>query len=148
MAHVRDAFLASHPEASHYVNFADFHFYRLEPITLRYVGGFGRMSFVNVAEYFAAEPDPLRDAASGILAHMNEDHADAVLAYAHAFATIPSATSAVMTAVDRYGFELQASTPDGPKVARIAFDAPVSTSNEVRKAMVALVARARALGTP
>ncbi len=56
MADVRDAFLALHPEASHYVDFADFHFFRLEPIALRYVGGFGRMSFVNVAEYFTAEP--------------------------------------------------------------------------------------------
>lgn len=145
---VRSAFLATHPEASHYVDFADFRFFRLDPITLRYVGGFGRMSFVAVADYVSAEPDPLRDTASDILAHMNDDHADAVLAYAHAFAGIRAATSATMTSVDRYGFDLAIATPDGPQAARVAFDAPVTTTQEVRKAMVALVMRARAVDVP
>ncbi|AKF02958.1 HugZ family protein [Sandaracinus amylolyticus] len=145
-AAARAAFLAIQPEAASYVDFGDFAFYRLDPIALRYVGGFGRMSWVSAEDYAAAEPDPLADAAAGILEHMNDDHADAVLAYARALAGIAEASAATMTAVDRYGFELAAITPAGPKAARIAFDAPVATSNEVRKAMVALVARARAAG--
>jgi heme iron utilization protein len=139
----RATFLATHPDASYYVGFTDFAFYRLEPEALRYVGGFGRMSWVTAAEYAAAEPDPLAESAAGILEHMNDDHGDAVLAYARALVGITGATAATMTAVDRYGFELAAATPEGPKAARLAFDAPVSTSDEVRKAMVALVARAR-----
>lgn len=141
---VRATFLAAQPDASYYVDFSDFGFFRLEPLALRYVGGFGRMSWVSAADYASAEPDPLAAAAAGILEHMNGDHADAVLAYARVLATIPSATAATMTAVDRYGFELAATTPEGPKAARIAFDAPVTTSNDVRKAMVDLVRRARA----
>lgn len=143
-AEVRATFLATQPDASYYVDFSDFAFYRLEPLALRYVGGFGRMSWVTAADYMAAEPDPLAPAAAGILAHMNDDHADAVLAYARMLSELPSATAATMTAVDRYGFELAATTPDGPKAARIAFDEPAVTTDQVRKAMVALVARARA----
>ncbi|MDQ3031990.1 MAG: DUF2470 domain-containing protein [Myxococcota bacterium] len=146
LAEVRATFLAAQPDASYYVDFSDFAFYRLDPIALRYVGGFGRMSWVTADEYRAAEPDPLAPAAAGILTHMNDDHADAVLAYARVLASLPSATAATMTAVDRYGFELAATTPDGPKAARIAFDAPATTSDEVRKAMVALVKRARTDG--
>lgn len=141
---VREAFLAQQPAASYYVDFKDFAFYRLEPTALRYVGGFGRMSWVTADDYRAAEPDPLAPAAAGILTHMNDDHADAVLAYAKALAGIAEATSATLTAVDRYGFELAAITPKGPRATRLAFDEPVATSDEVRRAMVALVKRARA----
>ena len=52
----RRVFLAAQPDASYYVDFKDFAFYRLEPLALRYVGGFGRMSWVTAADYRAAEP--------------------------------------------------------------------------------------------
>jgi heme iron utilization protein len=142
----RAAFLAHQPDASYYVDFKDFAFYRLEPIALRYVGGFGRMSWVSAEDYLAAEPDPLAGAAAGILSHMNEDHADAMLAYARALAKIPEATAATMTAVDRYGFEMAVTTPAGPRAARLGFEAPLSTTDEVRRAMVAMVKAARAAG--
>ena len=142
-AHARTAFLARHPGAEVYVDFRDFHFWRLAVREVRYIGGFGRMSWVDGAESLAAEPDPLAEAAEGILAHMNEDHADANLAYARAFTRAEDATAARMTAVDRYGFDLMVDTPGRSRPARIAFDEPVTTPDEVRRAVVALVKRAR-----
>jgi putative heme iron utilization protein len=53
-AAVRETFLAQRPSAAAYAGFSDFSFYRLEPVALRYVGGFGRMSWV--------DPDAYRDA--------------------------------------------------------------------------------------
>jgi heme iron utilization protein len=147
-ASVRAAFLAKQPSASYYVDFEDFAFYRLEPEALRYVGGFGRMSWVTPDDYRSAEPDPLRAAAPGILSHMNEDHAEASLAYARVLAGVTSATAATMTAVDRYGFDLAVTTPEGPRATRVAFDDPVATSDEVRRAMVELVKRARGGAAP
>lgn len=141
---VRDVFLAAHPEASGYASFKDFAFYRLEPAVLRYVGGFGRMSWVSAADYRAAEPDPLAALAVGILAHMNGDHGDALLAYARGLARIRDAQEATMTAVDRYGFDLAVKTPSEETTARVGFAAPATTSEEVRRAMVALVKAARA----
>jgi heme iron utilization protein len=142
-AGARVSFLAAHADAATYVDFADFGFYRLDPIALRYVGGFGRMSWVTALDYLAAESDPLVGMAEGVLTHMNDDHGDSVLAYARVLAGIANATSATMTAVDRYGFDLAIATPDGPKTARLAFEAPVTTSDEVRKAMISLVRSAR-----
>jgi putative heme iron utilization protein len=147
VAGAREAFLASQPSASYYVDFKDFAFYRLEPEALRYVGGFGRMSWVTPDDYRAAEPDPLRAAAPGVLAHMNADHGEACLAYARVLAKIPEATSASMTAVDRYGFDLAVMTPSGPRATRLGFDEAVGTSDEVRRAMVVLVKRAREQAT-
>jgi putative heme iron utilization protein len=54
IASARATFLAAHPEASTYVDFADFAFYRLEPASLRYVGGFGRMTWIDGAAYRSA----------------------------------------------------------------------------------------------
>lgn len=47
------AFLEAHPEAKIYIDFKDFRPYRLRPEALRYVGGFGRMSWVDAGAYRA-----------------------------------------------------------------------------------------------
>jgi putative heme iron utilization protein len=145
----RQAFLALHPRAAGYVDYSDFAFYRLGVEAIRYIGGFGRMSWVGVDAYCAAEPDPLVDASASIRAHMNGDHADALVACARSLSSIAGAIEATMTAVDRYGFEMRVETSGAPCAARIAFDAPAVTSEQVRREIVALVKRARAeLGRP
>ena len=143
-ARERAAFLAVHPTAEYYADFTDFDFYRLRLESLRYIGGYGRMSWVDAAAFLAAEPDPLAAAASGILSHMNQDHATALLAYAHAFTSAPDATSAVMTALDRYGFEMTVHTPRGVGPARLPFEPVLAHADEARKALVALLRRAEA----
>lgn len=141
-AECRRIYLAAHPDAARYEGFGDFSYYRLEPTSLRYIAGFGRMSWIDAEAYRRAAPDPLAEAAAPILGHMNDDHADAVLAYARALAGIADATSARMTGVDRYGFELLAETPAGARPARVTFEAEVTTRDEARKALVALAQRA------
>jgi putative heme iron utilization protein len=143
-AGVRDAFLRQQPSAAYYVDFDDFGFYRIEPTALRYVGGFGRMSWVTADAYRAAEPDPLARAASGIVKHMNEQHAEALLACTRALAGVADAAGVTMTAVDRYGFEIAAATSNGPRAVRIAFDVAVTTADDVGRSMVLLARRARA----
>jgi heme iron utilization protein len=110
---------------------------------VRYIGGFGRMSWVEAADFRAAEPDPLAIHAESILEHMNADHADANLAYARAFTRAGDATAARMTAVDRHGFDLMVDTPAGAKPARIAFEKDVTTPQAARAALVALVKQAK-----
>lgn len=46
-ATVRQAFLARHPEARTYVDFPDFRFFAVQVERVRYVGGFGRMSWID-----------------------------------------------------------------------------------------------------
>ncbi len=137
-------FCDRHPGARTYARFADFGFWRLSVSMVRYVGGFGRMSFIDAEAFARAEPDPLAPAAHGILVHMNDDHADACLAYARALAAIDGASEAVMIGVDRYGFDLRVTTSEGPRDARLAFPTPVSTPNDVRKTLVEMVRAARA----
>jgi putative heme iron utilization protein len=56
-----------------------------------------------------AAPDPLGEAATGILAHMNADHVDGMILLAGTHAGIEG-TEAAMTSVDRLGFSLRLKT--------------------------------------
>ena len=73
----RAAFLAAHPNPAYYADFRDFAFWKLRVDPVRYIGGYGRMSWISQADWQAAEPDPLGPSAAGTIAHMNADHADA-----------------------------------------------------------------------
>ncbi|MCB9596392.1 MAG: HugZ family protein [Sandaracinaceae bacterium] len=140
----REAFLGAHPDAAFYERFTDFGFFRLRVDAVRYIGGFGRMSWVSVDAWRAAAPDPMAPHAADIIAHMNDDHADALVAYARAFTRATDAEEVVMTGVDRYGFEMSVRTESGPRPARLAFEAPIATPTEARQALVRLVKDARA----
>ena len=61
----RERYLAANPTAAYYIDFGDFTFYRLDVESIRYVGGYGRMSWVDAAGYAVAEPDPLAGARPG-----------------------------------------------------------------------------------
>ena len=141
---VRAAYLERHPNAGYYIDFKDFRMWRLEVFALRYIGGYGRMSWVPVQAWLAAEPDPLAPFADGIIAHMNDDHADAMPLYCRAFSRAQDIEVATMTSIDRYGFEMSAQTQGGPRPIRLAFPEPISTRDEARKALVSLLQEARA----
>ncbi len=140
---VAASFLERHRDARYYADFTDFAYWRLRVSGVRYIGGFGRMSWVEPEAWSAATADPLMSAAKGIIDHMNDDHADALRLYSEAFSRSGPVPEAVMTEVDRYGFEMSVTTAQGPRPVRIAFDEPVETAGEVRAAMVAMVQRAR-----
>ncbi len=46
----REAYLASHPEAEAYLGMADFSFFRLRTERARYIGGFGRMGWLDAED--------------------------------------------------------------------------------------------------
>jgi putative heme iron utilization protein len=139
----RAAFLAAHPNSAYYADFRDFAFWTLGVTAIRYIGGYGRMSWVTEADWQAAEPDPLGPAAADAIAHMNADHADAMVLCCKAFSKATDITTARMTGLDRYGFEMSVQTPEGPRPVRLAFAAPVTTPEQVRAALVAMVQDAR-----
>lgn len=140
---VRDGYLARHPRAAYWVNFEDFSFWRLEVRDVYFVGGFAAMDWVTAEHYREARPDPLADAAGGILDHMNHDHADALIAYARHFAGEP-ADEATMVAVDRLGFRLRLRSGGRLHGVRIAFPREVRSAGESRAVLIEMLAQARA----
>ena len=100
------------------------------------------MGWVEKDEFAQADPDPLAEAASGILAHMNADHAEALVLIARNVKGI-EAEEAKMTAVDRLGFHVRLKTPKRMRSVRIGFPAEVRSSKDCRKALVGMVKEAR-----
>ncbi len=80
----RRRYLARHPEAEQFAGFKDFSFYRMEISRIHLVAGFGRIVDLKPQDVLTdvSEADALRDAEAGAVAHMNEDHADALRLYA------------------------------------------------------------------
>ena len=138
----QELYLKAHPNSHYWVDFTDFAFYRLDPIDIYYVGGFGVMGWVTAPDYTAASPDPLANAAQGILDHMNADHADALVLLTKVHAKL-EAEAATMTSVDRLGFHVRVQTAAGIKGARIPFLREVANPNDTRTVLVEMVKQAR-----
>jgi len=51
IADAREKYLARQEDSRYWVDFADFSFFRLEPMDVYYVGGFGVMGWVEARDY-------------------------------------------------------------------------------------------------
>jgi hypothetical protein len=138
----RKLYLARYENSKHWVDYEDFSFYRMEIVDVYYVGGFGVMGWITASDYRQARPDPLADAAAGILQHMNADHKDALILLARVLAGIES-QEAAMTSIDRLGFHMRLKTQDGMRGARIAFPRELSNPLDTRSVLVEMVQQAR-----
>src|ERR1700733_4214683 len=142
VADARKLYLERYANSKYWVDFEDFAFFRMDPLDVYYVGGFGVMGWVPASDYTQAQPDPLADAAAGIIEHMNADHKDALIVLAKVFGGI-ECQEAAMTAVDRLGFHVRLKTADGMKGTRIAFLREVRDPGQARKVLVEMVQQAR-----
>jgi len=138
VSEARAIYLSRYENSRSWVDFKDFGFYRLQPLDIYYVGGFGVMGWVSVEDYLSAKVDPLAEATPRILGHMNSDHVPAMILLARVHAGL-TATEATMTAVDRFGFHLRLKTEEGMKGTRINFLREVQSADETRKVLVEMV---------
>jgi putative heme iron utilization protein len=138
----RELYLARHENSRNWVDFKDFGFFRLEPLDIYYVGGFGVMGWVTAKDYASADIDPLTAAGPGIIAHMNADHVASMTLLAKAHGGFEAETTS-MTSVDRLGFYLRMKTADGMRGMRINFVREVHDAGEARTALVEMVRAAQ-----
>jgi putative heme iron utilization protein len=80
-----------------------------------------------------------------ICAHMNDDHAEAVLMYAQVFGQV-AATTAKMVAIDPLGMDMTADVDGMPTAVRIAFDHELTDSEDAHQTLIGMVRRARQPG--
>lgn len=88
--------------------------------------------------------DPVSEGAERAIAHLNDDHADALLDMARALGGCPEATAARCVDADRAGLDLIARTAAGEVGVRVAYDEPIDAPEGLRKATVKLAQRASA----
>jgi heme iron utilization protein len=96
-------------------------------------------------EHIPQNPDdPVSREAGGAIAHLNADHADALLDMARALGGCEEATRVRCLDADRTALTLEATTPSGREIIRVPYDEPIETVEGLRKATVKLAHRARA----
>jgi len=131
-------YLRYFPQAKGYFAMHDFNFYRIEPVKIRWIGGFGRIFWVD-PEAWLAVPGALAEAESSILAHMNAAHADTLRAYCrHVHGA--QVAAAEMSGIDPDGFDVRADE----RVLRFDFAQPVTDAQMARAALVEMAQQCRA----
>lgn len=137
----RRRYLARQPESEMFAGFTDFAFYRIDIDSAHLVAGFGRIIDLKPADILVdlSGADDLIAAEAGAVAHMNEDHADAVRLYA---TRLLGAADGDWTCVgfDPEGMELQ----NGRTALRLPFPQRVAGSGPLRAVLKDLAQAARA----
>ena len=131
-------FVSHHPASALYAGFRDFRLFRVAVERGHLVAGFGRIDWIDGADFlFASDASALAAAEREILRHMNEDHRDAIAHYARVLLG-RSGIGWRMTGIDPEGIDMRC---DG-ETARLDFAArvraPILTLDAARAALVEL----------
>ena len=135
---VRARYLSRHPKAQLYVGFADFAFWRLKLDGAAFNQGFGSLHELNSGDLIINHDTELEMLEADAVQHMNEDHSDAVAAYARGSGGQKHGVWQ-LACIDAEGMDLTS----GDDVVRIWFDPPLESAAELRPRLVALAKQAR-----
>jgi hypothetical protein len=112
--------------------------YRLDLRSLRFVGGGGAP--VSLADYQAAEPDPLWRMAGQAIQHLERGHLAELICCVRAHG-LHQAEWVMPRSLDRFGLELAVISPNGVAAVRLSFpDGPVGSLDEVPASLRAVLA--------
>lgn len=138
---LRARYLRYLPQATSYFDMHDFIFYRIDITQLRYIAGFGKMSWLSSEEVLASETADFKQLAaleSSMIEHLNEDHMDSLMAYCKYFHGV-NAKSLKILGIDSEGFDISveevASAPQ-QKILRFNFEQPIHDAQSARAAFV------------
>ena len=139
----RRRFLARHPGAGLYAGFADFACYRMTVERAHFVGGFARANWLTAGDILldGAAAERIASVETGVLTHMNADHAEAIGLYATRLLR-RRGEGWTMVAVDPEGCDLGR----GSTLARLDFPRSASDPEGLREILVTLASRARDTG--
>ena len=140
LAGLRGRYLRRHPSADLYVDFKDFAFYSVSVERAHLVAGFGRIERIDGADlvYDSAGGGELAEAEERIIAHMNDDHRDALDSCAATLLGLPG-RGWKMTGIDPEGADLRR----GGAVGRLDFAGAVGNAGEARTELVRLAELSR-----
>ncbi|MEM9910764.1 MAG: DUF2470 domain-containing protein [Pseudomonadota bacterium] len=135
----RARFIARNPKAALYADFGDFAFWRLTPEKAALNGGFAKAFEMRAEDVLCSTDQDLADMEEGAVAHMNDDHLDAIKLYAEVLARAPAADWQLAT-MDLEGMDMIA----GDLVSRVWFEPPLEAASELRIRLVEMAKAARA----
>ncbi|MFT4539035.1 MAG: putative heme iron utilization protein [Planctomycetota bacterium] len=129
---VAERYFAFFPEARAYAGTHGFGFFTIAPQRVRFIGGFGKIYWVEARDWAVPAPE-WSSAGSSILEHMNSDHAPALAAIARKRG-VQNADATELVSLDVEGFHIRS----GEALSYVPFPAPCLTTEQVRAGMIDL----------
>ena len=128
----KDRFHNFFPESSVYEQMHDFNFYQISITQSRWIGGFGKISWLDPKNWKNVSVDWF-DGEKNMINHMNEDHSNTIQSALHAEHGIKD-KEAVMIGLSIDGYYIRSKG----NIFFINFDYPVCTSKEYRNVLIEL----------
>ncbi|MBU2979796.1 DUF2470 domain-containing protein [Alteromonas sp. C1M14] len=127
------------PQARTYQQTHDFHFYKIKTVRVRYIGGFGKIHWID-ANTWHTPPAQWHESSQSMIDHMNQDHQDAMGEILRHYANVKSTTIAMISVFAEGAHYLT----DEQKITFIPFEEPCTDAMSIRKALVNQTHAARA----
>ncbi len=84
-----------------------------------------------------------KNTTASILGHMNEHHADAVMAFVHAYSSHITATNARLIGLDQTGMDICCLVQGQQITARVNYPTALDSEDQIRSVLVAMAKEAR-----
>lgn len=135
---ILEQYVRRFPEAETYKQAHDFNVWQMDVVRVRYIGGFGKIFWLEQEEWNAPASPWSIEAEKNMIDHMNEDHQDAmslILAHHHGIQD----NAPIMSGVVSDGFYIYSNN----KNYYVPFESTCTKHEDVRMALVKLTNRAR-----
>ncbi len=141
---IRSSYLTRFPKSAARTLAHDFLYFQCKPLRIRWIGGFGEITWVSADDYFSQAFDMVSYQSSAIIEHMNEDHQDAMAELVEFYCNrkcLPENCSLI--AVNQNRLLIKTKNSEGEKDITLAFPSTVVDSNAVRAELIAMLKEAR-----
>ncbi len=135
---VAETYYQLFPQSRAYQKTHDFNFYVIKAERVRYIGGFGKIHWIN-KEFWQVESQPWQEQPESMISHMNKDHQEAMQAILLAHHQVSPMTVTMLTVFPE-GAHYQG---DDNAVYYVPFTELCNDPTAIRKALVALTQQAR-----
>lgn len=130
---IKQPYISYFPAAASYFKTHDFAFYRINPVRLRFIGGFGKIYWIEKRELSLQNIFSI-DEELKIVEHMNQDHGHNLKDYLRFYvgAECGEGDTLKMMGLDQFGVDLSLNDVKH----RIDFKAPLESASEARSVFV------------
>lgn len=131
----RERYYRHFPKARSYGQAHNFSFYYLDLVSVRYIGGFGAIYWIEPDQFL--HPNPFHGKAEErMVDHMNADHRANLVRYLHHYKGIKTheEEDVRMVGIDEQGFDVFV----GDQKVRFEFEKPIQNPVEARETLVAM----------
>ncbi len=139
---IKKRYISYYPAAESYFKTHDFSFYRIKPVRLRFIGGFGKIYWIETGDLklknIFSSDDELK-----IVEHMNKDHAHNLKEYVRFYLGIEcrEGDALRMMGLDQFGFDLSLNEVK----YRIDFKVHLQSPAEARSVFVEMAKASKSL---